>query len=596
SLDTESAVIVATAEIAGEKAAIAPVIVAWDGRLPLVEPNLRLRDATIALESGEEIAIRIEDGSLVLDTSIPVGYHELHVNGGEVTSHVLSAPVRAHGAPHGVSGVISPVYSLRERSHDAGLGGLAELSKLADLCTSWEIDVVGTLPLLAVFPDQPSPYSPASRRAWNEIFVDFNSLPGEHSISLPRPPRSLWVDYGISGDRIRSELALYAQYVSETPRLLDRVEAFALSDPEIARYAEFMALADIHGRNWRSWTDGVDPAPQRSLYHRVVQWLMDEQLSKLGSAMRDRGQYLYLDLPVGCHPDGYDVWDDQELFAPAGIGAPPDTLFAGGQDWGLPAPIPAASRRTGHANFRKAVAKQLSVAGLLRIDHVMGIQRSWWVPHGADARDGAYVMQPADELFAIICIESVRAKAGVVGENLGTVPPEIRTGLTEHGLLGMVVAQDGSEEPGSEDLVALSSHDTPAFAAWWDGLDIEDHFELGVFDAARASVESALREATVARLRARFGTQTAHETRDALLVWLVGTPAAIALLNFDDLVMEERRQNVPGTDTERPNWRLRHESTIEDVAADEAFVRLLAELREFRPRPGIDHHGGGTSH
>lgn len=584
SLDSEHAVAAATAEIETENVAIAPVIVAWDGRLPSVEPNVELRDAAIVLESGGELPVRIEDGALVLDTSIPLGYHEIYVNGGEVTSQLLSAPMLAHRAPHGVSGVISPMYSLRIRSHDAGLGGLAELSALADLCASSEIDVVGTLPLLAVFPDQPSPYSPASRRAWNEIFVDFTSLPGEHPSSLPQLPRSQWVDYTISGDRIRSELALYAQYVSDTPQLLDRVDAFLRSNPEIARYSDFMARADIHGRNWRGWPEQADPAPQRVVYHRVVQWLMHEQLSKFGSSLRDRGQYLYLDLPVGCHPDGYDVWDHPGLFAPAGIGAPPDTLFAGGQNWGLPAPIPNVSRETGHANFRKAVAKQLSVAGLLRIDHVMGIQRSWWVPHGAGARDGAYVTQPADELFAIICIESIRAKAGVVGENLGTVPPEIRTGLRDHGLLGMAVVQDGSEEPGSEDLVALSSHDTPAFAAWWDGFDIDDHFELGVFDEARATTESALREATIAGLRARFGTVTAQETRDALLVWLASTPAAIALLNFDDLVMEKRRQNVPGTDTERPNWRLRHESTLEDLAEDEALVTLLNKLRRIRPR------------
>lgn len=595
-LDSERTVTAAADEIAKRVVPLPAVIVAWDGRLPLVDPNVELNDASIALESGTEIAVNIEDGKLLLDEKLPFGYHELRINGGRDTSHVFASPTKAHRAPHDVLGVISPAYSLRTRTGDVGLGGVRELSMFAETCATWKVDVVGTLPLLSAFADQPSPYAPASRRAWNEIFLDLKDLPGSHQASLPRIPRSAWVDYNSSGEQIRSELALYAQYVSDTPQLLDRVEAFTRSDPEIARYADFMALADLHGRNWRLWPAASEPVEMRRMYHRVVQWLMDDQLSRLSSSLRDRGQFLYLDLPVGCHPDGYDVWDDPGLFAAAAIGAPPDRLFAGGQNWGLPAPIPEVSGTSGHANFRKAMAKQLSVAGLLRIDHVMGIQRSWWVPHGAEAKHGAYVKQPAEELFAIICIESVRAQAGVVGENLGTVPPEIQSGLKKHRLLGMTVAQDGSEDPGPDDLVAISSHDTPAFAAWWEGLDIGDLLALGVFDEARASADSASRQVLVAALKARFGTVTTKETRDSLLRWMAGTSAAIAVVNLDDVLLEERRQNVPGTDTERPNWRLRHRSTIEDVVEDEAIGRLFADLKKLRSQAGRGGLDGRTSH
>ena len=309
--------------------------------------------------------------------------------------------------------------------------------------------------------------------------------------------------------------------------------------------------------------------------------------------MADRGQYLYLDLPIGCHPDGYDIWDRPELFAPASLGAPPDTLFVGGQDWGLPASIPRYARQDGHANFREAIRRQLSVAGLLRIDHVMGLHRAWWVPHGAGATHGAYVMQPTDELFAIICIESVRAGVGVIGENLGTVPPEIRTALDHHGLMGMAMATDGTSEPRANDLVALSSHDTPSFPAWWHGNDIEDLLDLGVFDAERATSERAERWSALDRLQELLGTDGVEDTRDALLTWMASTPAAVALVNLDDLLMEERRQNIPGTDWERPNWRLRHGVTIDAMASDPEFVERLERFVAARPQPEPDIDVGG---
>jgi 4-alpha-glucanotransferase len=309
---------------------------------------------------------------------------------------------------------------------------------------------------------------------------------------------------------------------------------------------------------------------------------MHTQLAELSSQLRRRGQHLYLDLPIGCHPDGYDIWSDPGLFAPASIGVPPDRLFANGQDWGLPASVPSVERQDGHANFRKAIAKQLSVAGLLRIDHVMGILRTWWIPHGSDSRHGAYVMHAADEMFAIICIESVRADAGVVGENLGTVPPEITWGLADHGLLGMAGRHDAATDPSANDLVAISSHDTPAFAAWWNASDIDDLAALGVFDEDRASSERAERMESVIRMQERFGTQGVEATRDAVLGWMAGTDAAVALVNLDDLLMEDRRQNVPGTDTERPNWRLRYDRSVDDLSADDDFTGSLEALVTIR--------------
>jgi 4-alpha-glucanotransferase len=582
SLDSERSIIEATSSIRGDVPPIEPVLVAWDGALTIPPVDFDVRAAVVILEGGEVVPVEVSDGALFVTEELPIGYHQLSINGGSITSHVFSAPVRAHPAPQNALGLLAPMYSLRGPSVDHGIGTIADMDTMADMCHDAGIEIIGTLPLLATFPDQPSPYAPVSRRAWSELFVDFSSIPGWSEDPQHPGSDALWVDYEGTGSRIRQSLARYSRHVSESPQLRSRVESFLRRTPDMIEYARFRALGERFGVNPAGWPQGREPSPDRVRYHETVQWLMDLQLSGMSERLRDRGQYLYLDLPVGCHPDGYDIWDQPDLFAPAGLGAPPDPLFVGGQDWGLPATIPTLARLDGHTNFRKAIRHQLSVAGLLRIDHVMGIHRTWWVPHGAGANQGAYVMQPTEEMFAIICIESVSAGAGVVGENLGTVPPEIGEGLEKHGLLGMTVAQDGPNAPASTDAIAMSSHDTPAFAAWWKGLDIADMLDLGIFDEERAASEREARAHSIAQMESYFSTSSPIATRDALMEWIAGTDAAIALLNLDDLLMEERRQNVPGTYMERPNWRLRNPVIIDDLAVDEEFTNLLRHLAEVR--------------
>jgi 4-alpha-glucanotransferase len=185
-------------------------------------------------------------------------------------------------------------------------------------------------------------------------------------------------------------------------------------------------------------------------------------------------------------------------------------------------------------------------------------------------------------MIAIVCLESQRASAGVVGENLGTVPLAVTEALDTHCLLGMKVAQDGLVSPGSDEVVALSTHDTPPFAAWWKGIDIDDGEDLGVYTDGRGDIARADRSDTIAYLETIFSTTGLNDTRDAVLDWMAASPAAISLVNVDDLWAEERRQNVPGTDTERPNWRARHVMTTQELASDESIRSRLEHLHDIR--------------
>ncbi len=578
----------ARAELTNQSLIIEPVLVAWDGHLPEIPIARQPQSAYLVTEGGHELPVTIRDRSLLIETTLPLGYHELHIEGVDDKTLIIAAPTEAHPWDERKLGVLAPVYSMRSSEQDTGIGNFGHLGQLADAALITGADVVGTLPLVATFPDQPSPYSPASRQAWNELLVDITAAPGWSGQLPVSNDDPLWVNYEAVGHSIRGALAEYAASVQQVPHIQNQIEAFASVQPELARYATFRATGDRYGRNWRAWPDDARPLPDRVSYHLIAQWLATEQLTSLGRRLRDRGQYLYLDLPIGCHPDGYDIWEQPDLYAPASVGAPPDSLFLGGQDWGLPATIPAQSRLDGHRAFIKAVRHQLSVAGLLRIDHVMGLHRSWWVPHGLTSTDGAYVMQPSEEMFAIICLESVRAGAAVVGENMGTVPPAISEALDRHKLMGMKVAQDGLNPPANDELIALSTHDTPPFAAWWLGMDIDDGEDLGVYTDGRGDIARDQRRRSIDHLEGTLGSSGLADTRDAMMAWIAASDAAIAIINIDDLWEERHRQNVPGTDAERPNWRARHRHSMEEIAANSHLLAQLERLSELRHPTDIE--------
>jgi 4-alpha-glucanotransferase len=381
----------------------------------------------------------------------------------------------------------------------------------------------------------------------------------------------------------------------------------------VVDYAVFRALGEARRTSWPSWEapwrdgsvritrladvpvgdGGVDLA--RVHTHLYAQWAMDHQLAELGAGKVQ----LYLDLPVGVNADAYEVWRDRELFLlGASTGAPPDSLFLGGQSWGLPPLHPEVVRRRGYQYVIDCVRHHMRHAGMLRVDHVMGLFRLFAVPAGFGATEGVYLRYQADELMAILTLESNRHRCALVGEDLGTVPDQVRPAMARHGLARLHVGQFSM--PGAvgqptiaavpEAIASLNTHDTPTFGGWWRGTDIDDRRALGLITDAQVVTERAERAASKAALvafvdRGKLApTSLPDEARAALgaTVDLARGPAEVVLVNLEDLWLEPSPQNVPGTSDERPNWRRPFAQDPLAAGADLSVLDAVAAVRPTR--------------
>ncbi|HET7251236.1 MAG TPA: 4-alpha-glucanotransferase, partial [Gemmatimonadales bacterium] len=414
---------------------LSPVIVAWNGVVPPPQRRVgsqrregeerRRNRREVQLESGETLPL---DGR-----PLPMGYHRL--SAGNTTCTVISAPVEAWRRPgsHRSWGVGTQVAALRSKRSRA-VGDLQDLESLCRWLRERGGDLVTALPLLPTFNSnhpEPSPYSPVSRLFWSELMLD---LEGAH-----RPV----------GDVTTLDVARADAEVRDALKDVPIPDA-ARQDGELVRYAHFRGAQKRLGRNWRDWpaearagklgVEHLDADEER--FHLVAQTLLRRQLQGLRERLDPTGMRLGLDLAVGVHPDGYDPWSRQTLFCDGmSVGAPPDTGFPSGQDWGFAPVLPAASRLEGHRYLAASIGHQASLAGVLRVDHVMAWTRLYVIPHGMALSEGTYVSYPAEELFAILTLESHRHHCEIVGENLGTVPPEIDEALPRHKIWGMYLAE-----------------------------------------------------------------------------------------------------------------------------------------------------------
>ena len=630
-----------------------PVMVAWQGipatvdlRLLATEANQAAVEFRVVEESGKTrsgtvpaakvhtLRTRTVDGvehvrkRFSLPGPLPAGYHRLHLSVAGRTAEVLviAAPVRVYedwtedDEKHW--GVFSPLYALHQERSWGG-GDFTDLQALIDEVAGRGGSIVATLPLVSSFVQvtgDPSPYSPASRLFWNELYVDVRELPeldespeaaaliadDDFQTAIEELQEQRLLDHGkLMGlkRRVLEKLAeAFFRRGQADPRWTD-FERFLEQRPDVVGYARFRAANAERGMDWMAWPELSDDLAEyatdpRTRYHLYAQWVTDRQLEETVEHARKAGMTWYTDMPLGVSRDSFDVWSHPEHFAlHCSGGSPPDSFFTKGQDWGFPPLHPLASRDDGHAYFIRTLRRQLTYANLLRIDHAMCLHRLWWVPHGLGARNGAYVRYPADELYAILSLESHRRRCGVVAENLGTVPDFINRGLAAHGIAGMYVVQYEARPgatplrtPKDNEVASLNTHDMPPFAAYWDEHDIVDRVDLELLDDAEAVAEGRrrgeIRDALTRMLHAEghLGDErpdTAAALR-AVSSWLADSPARVVLVNIEDLYLETEPQNVPGTWKERPNWRRRLQFTLDGIRHHGTARTVLAAVAASR--------------
>jgi len=642
-----------------------PVVTAWEGHVPVILVRLPIKEISarfhwrLEFESGEpfEHSGRLADlltwrqrqvhGTTYVVKRLPVhhqlpwGYHRLTLEtpDRQTETLLLAAPRKAYGAwlepQDRLWGVFMPLYSLHHRGRP-GAGDFRDLKALMEWVGRQGGSLVATLPLLASLwelIDDPSPYAPASRLFWNEFYIDLGQVP--ELKQDPTVAANLSSDL-VSGDGGRlQETVDYRRQMAAKRRVLERLAAsFFQSDtprrhaleelcrdhPELDAFARFRAVGEQQQRTWPQWPErlrnGVirpgDYQQDTYRYHLYTQWQAQEQIQSLAQKAADSRLLWYLDFPLGVNRAGFDVWRWPEVFAlEASGGAPPDSFFTKGQNWAFPPLHPERLRAQGYQYFILALRRHLRYARVLRMDHVMSLQRLYWVPDGMDARDGVYVRYPREELFAVLSLESHRHQASIIGENLGTVPPGLNLAMRRHRVGDMYVVQyelkPDPDQPMREvpdtAVASLNTHDMPPFAAYWTGLDIDDRRALGLLDDRGAEKElesrAELRRILVDLWRRHgvLGDETSQKTMNteaalqACLAMLADSDAPILLVNLEDLWLETRPQNVPGTSTERPNWRRLARFSFEEFAQSPAVLDILHRINHARrksKRPPAD--------
>jgi len=558
---------------------------------------------------------RAVDGRLVGEASfeipgdLPLGYHTLRAwsAGTEAATALIVTPVwlglPARMGTERAWGFATQLYSVRSQQS----WGLGDLADLADL-TSWSGAELGAgfvlvNPLHAaepVAPMEPSPYLPTTRRFANPMYLRVERIPEYAYLdSTPRAEvgrlRAAVHEELDDLDVIDRDTAWAAKRealrgVHAVPRSAGREVAYGAyrrrEGPGLDDFATWCALAEVHGPTWHEWADELQhprsPAvadfraehPDAVDFYRWLQWMLDEQLGGVQAAARNAGMVLGVmhDLAVGVHPAGADAWILQEALAKnINVGAPPDPFNQVGQDWSQPPWRPDRLAELAYEPFRELISTVLRHAGGVRVDHIIGMFRLWWIPAGQEPTAGTYVRYDHEAMVGILALEAHRAGAVVVGEDLGTVEPWVRDYLRERGILGTSILWfevDAAGRPLPPErwreycLASVTTHDLPPTAGYLDGDHVRLRHELGLLTQSldeELATAAAERGAWLTELRDRgLLTESAdvEQTVAALHGFLPLTPARLLCVALADAVGDRRTQNQPGTFEEYPNWRL----------------------------------------
>ena len=567
------------------------------------------RPQTLVLEDGTRVPLAV---GAPLPADLPFGYHRLEVGpsaprslrdpGPEVTNLIVTPGRCALPADLRVWGLTAQLYAARS-SCSWGIGDLADLGRLVSWARERGASVVGLNPLHAPTPaDHPadSPYSPSSRRWRNPLYIAVEQVPGAAQIA--EVDRLATAGRALNGsDRIdrtavwrlkRAALQLIWDSIGADPAL----DAYRREQGQPLRtWATFCALAEHHGSGWRSWpaehshpgrpeVEHFAASHERELgFWSWLQWLIDDQLQASGAPEVAIG-----DLAVGIDPDGADAWEWQDLLADGvTVGAPPDLLGPDGQDWALPPFVPWRLRDAGYAPFAETLRALARHGRGIRIDHVMGLFRLFWIPAGHTGADGAYVRFAGREMLDVLALESQRAGALVIGEDLGTVEAGVRERLAEAGVLSTRLLWFEDDPPARwpvSAMAAVTTHDLPTVAGVWTGVDLADQRAAGV--RLPADGDATFRH----RLRVAAACDDTATVDDVVLAVhrrLAEAPSMIATAALDDLTGATHRPNIPGTIDEHPNWRIALPVPLDELADHplaEAVARSFAVARPS-PRP-----------
>ena len=635
-------------------AAIGWRIVAEDGSVHMVEcaktADLRLVEH-VEGEGGVRSIHALTLGPLahgyyrltLLDDAGPIG-----------TSLLVVAPPTCYWPPvleqdRRVWGPTAQLYTLRSR-RNWGIGDFTDLALLARQWGSRGAGVVGLNPLHALFPDNPqhvSPYSPSNRLYLNALYLDPEAIPDfaeceearalvfrntfQHRLAALRAPEL--VDYvGVAkAKRLVLELLYGSFRTRHLANSTSRAAAFrAFQDREgrpLRLHALFEALQERFRRKDESVTGWLQwPPPYRHPAHPSVarferehgerieffeylQWNTALQLEAAKHNAQDQGMQigLYGDLAVSVDPGGAEVWSGRDYFAmDASVGCPPDALGPAGQDWGLPPLLPHRLAEAAYEPFIRLLRANMAQPGALRLDHVMGLRRLFWIPRGSKAADGAYVSYPFDDLLGILALESHRNRCLVVGEDLGTVPDEVRVAMARERILSYRVLIFEREHGGDfkapqryepQAIVAGATHDLPTLAGFWTGRDLVLREQLGLF-ANRESKDAEFwnrnedRHRLLAALQREGLSPGPADTSpgapmpaglsQAVHAFLGRTPCKVMVVQVEDVIGVDTPVNVPGTINEYPNWRRKLPVNIEELSDNAALESLTTTLRAIR--------------
>lgn len=625
----------------------------------LLEESEELHDGQFIPTDLERIGEFEHDGevfyrfALTLAIALPMGYHRFAIeplDGSPLLTAgmaLITAPDRCYQPEvfeneGKIWGPAVQLYALKS-DENWGIGDFRDLKKLIKIFADKGAALVGLNPLHALFPHNPhhnSPYSPSNRSFINLIYLDVegvddlnDSLLAQEAIAsdefikrLAHARKQEIIDYGDVGSLKRWILELifrdfkekHLQYENETERGLEFLDWIEEQGESLLLHARYEAIQEsFHAEDesvwgWQCWpSDYQDPnspevkrfaeqEEERIQFFMYLQWQADIQLSDAAEYALSLGMPigLYTDLAVSVDRAGSEVWANQDVFAKtAACGAPPDALAPQGQNWGLPPLIPSQLLKDEYNLFATDLSANMKHAGALRIDHVMSLLRLYWIAEKKSAAEGGYIYYPFDDLIRVVALESHRNQCLVIGEDLGTVPDEVREklyhwGVLSYRLLPFERADHGvfikpSDYP-RQALVAASTHDLATVAGNWAGRDLDIRKEIGLMD------EKAHQEAKNGRYQDRqhlvealneeglwhgldivSDNQAIEALRLAILKYLARTPSMVMMVQLEDILGSIEQANLPGTTSEHPNWRRRLNLTIEEIANHSLLEQLV---------------------